>query len=59
MSATSKTFDNFVVPVPEGVDVARYAAVVVWCESFRQFITGDALSLGPAYPRTVRSGRNP
>lgn len=34
-----KTFDGFVVPVPPGVDVARYQAVVVWCESFGQFIT--------------------
>lgn len=34
-----KTFDNFVVPVPAGVDVARYRAVVVWCETFKEFIT--------------------
>jgi Electron transfer DM13 len=34
-----KTFENFVVAVPEGIDVARYRAVVVWCESFGQFIT--------------------
>lgn len=34
-----KTFDNFIVVVPESVDVARYRAVVVWCESFSQFIT--------------------
>lgn len=34
-----KTFDNFVVAVPAGIDVARYRAVIVWCESFGQFIT--------------------
>jgi len=34
-----KTFKNFVVPIPEGVDAARYTSVVVWCESFSQFIT--------------------
>ena len=34
-----KTFDNFIVAVPESVDVAGYRAVVVWCESFSQFIT--------------------
>lgn len=34
-----RTFRNFVVPVPEHIDVARYTTVVVWCESFGQFIT--------------------
>lgn len=34
-----KTFDSFVVAVPEGVDVSRYTAVIVWCETFSQFIT--------------------
>lgn len=34
-----KTFENFVVPVPAGVDPSKYSAVVVWCESFSQFIT--------------------
>lgn len=34
-----KTFNNFVVPVPGGLDPAQYAAVIVWCESFGQFIT--------------------
>jgi hypothetical protein len=34
-----KTFDNFIVAVPDSVDVTRYRAVVVWCESFSQFIT--------------------
>jgi len=34
-----RTFDNFIVPVPGTVDVSRYSTVVVWCESFSQFIT--------------------
>ena len=34
-----RTFENFVVPVPEAIDVARYDTVIVWCESFSQFIT--------------------
>ncbi len=34
-----RTFENFVVPVPETVDVAQYDTVIVWCESFSQFIS--------------------
>ena len=34
-----RTFENFVVPVPESIDVSRYTTVIVWCESFGQFIT--------------------
>jgi Electron transfer DM13 len=34
-----KTFDNFIVALPESVDLARYRAVIVWCETFGQFIT--------------------
>ena len=34
-----KTFENFIVRVPESVDVSRYNTVIVWCESFGQFIT--------------------
>lgn len=34
-----RTFENFVVEVPQSVDVSRYQAVIVWCESFSQFIT--------------------
>ncbi len=34
-----KTFENFVVPVPAGVDPAKFSAVIVWCETFSQFIT--------------------
>jgi hypothetical protein len=34
-----KTFDNFLVSVPDGIDIEGYRAVIVWCESFGQFIT--------------------
>jgi len=34
-----KTFDNFIVPLPDTVDVARFTTVVVWCETFSMFIT--------------------
>lgn len=34
-----KTFKNFVVAVPQSVDVAQYNTVVVWCEAFSEFIT--------------------
>ncbi len=34
-----KTFENFLVTLPEGVDPASYSAAIVWCESFGQFIT--------------------
>ena len=34
-----KTFENFIVPVPDGIDVTRYDTVVVWCEAFSMFIT--------------------
>ena len=34
-----KTFENFIVPVPESIDPSTYDTVVVWCETFGQFIT--------------------
>jgi hypothetical protein len=34
-----KTFENFIVPVPASVDPAMFNTVIVWCESFGQFIT--------------------
>lgn len=37
--ADVKTFKNFLVPVPESIDTTRYNTVVIWCETFSQFIT--------------------
>lgn len=34
-----KTFENFVVPVSSDIDPSRYQAVIVWCETFSEFIT--------------------
>ena len=34
-----KTFENFIVPLPAGIDPAAYNTVIVWCESFSQFIS--------------------
>jgi hypothetical protein len=34
-----KTFKNFVVPLPSGIDPAQYTSVIVWCERFSEFIT--------------------
>ena len=34
-----KTFENFVVALPSGIEPEKYSAVVVWCEAFGQFIT--------------------
>lgn len=34
-----KTFENFLLDIPAGVDPADYNAIVVWCESFSEFIT--------------------
>ena len=37
--ADIRTFKNFLVPVPETIDPTRYNTVVVWCETFSQFIS--------------------
>lgn len=34
-----KTFRNFIVELPAGVDLQRYNTVIVWCETFNEFIT--------------------
>jgi hypothetical protein len=34
-----KTFQNFIVYVPESIDPNAFTSVIVWCESFGQFIT--------------------
>ncbi len=37
--ADVKTFENFIVPLPPDAPPERFNTVVVWCESFSQFIT--------------------
>jgi hypothetical protein len=34
-----RRFENFVVPLPPGTDLAAHTTVLVWCETFREFIT--------------------
>ena len=34
-----KTFNNFIVPVPKKIDPNQFSTVIVWCETFSQFIT--------------------
>ncbi|MFP8834515.1 DM13 domain-containing protein [Hydrogenophaga sp. XSHU_21] len=34
-----KTFENFIVDLPPGADPQRFNTVIVWCETFGEFIT--------------------
>jgi hypothetical protein len=34
-----KSFGGFLADVPTGIDVSAYTTVVIWCESFGEFIT--------------------
>ena len=34
-----KTFNNFIVEVPPTINPSNFNSVIVWCESFGQFIT--------------------
>lgn len=34
-----RTFSNFMVSLPEGVNPSDYSTAIVWCEAFGQFIT--------------------
>lgn len=34
-----KTFKGFILDIPEGVNIEDYTSVVIWCESFGEFIT--------------------
>ena len=34
-----KTFDNFILNLPGNIDPADFNAVLVWCETFGEFIT--------------------
>jgi hypothetical protein len=37
-----RTFENFMVSIPDSVDPAEFNTAIVWCESFGQFITSAA-----------------
>ena len=34
-----KTFEGFILDIPDGVDTSAFTTAVVWCESFGEFIT--------------------
>ena len=34
-----KTFENFIIHLPRNIDPQDYNTVIVWCESFGEFIT--------------------
>ena len=34
-----KSYDGFLLDVPESVDIEEYDTIVVWCETFGEFIT--------------------
>ncbi|MCY9852532.1 DM13 domain-containing protein [Vibrio mediterranei] len=38
-----KTFDRFLLSLPEGTDLSQYTAAIIWCESFGEFITSAKL----------------
>lgn len=43
-----RTFNNFMIDLPEGVDPAEYNSAIIWCESFSIFITaGRYQQAGP------------
>jgi hypothetical protein len=34
-----KSFNGFILGVPQDVDIEAYTSVLIWCEAFSQFIT--------------------
>jgi hypothetical protein len=39
LAGAVNTFENFIVPLSKNIDPARYSSIIIWCESFGQFIT--------------------
>ncbi|CAM3747070.1 MULTISPECIES: DM13 domain-containing protein [Pseudoalteromonas] len=37
--ASINTFDGFLVTVPQGINIADFNTVIIWCESFNEFIS--------------------
>lgn len=50
-----KTFENFIVPVPESIDPGAFNTAIVWCESFGQFITAAQYQIAPRAALTERT----
>lgn len=34
-----KTFDGFIIDVPQGINIDDYNTVVVWCEKYKEYIS--------------------
>nr|VVV06595.1 hypothetical protein AW0309160_04089 [Aliivibrio wodanis] len=34
-----KTFENFAIKIPQGINASKYNTVIIWCETFGEFIT--------------------
>ncbi|UTS81928.1 DM13 domain-containing protein [Phaeobacter piscinae] len=34
-----KMFDGLILAIPEGINIEEYTTVVIWCETFAEFIT--------------------
>ena len=34
-----KSYDGFAIDVPQGIDIEQFTTVVIWCETFGEFIT--------------------
>ena len=34
-----RTFENFMLAVPDSIDTSEYSTAIVWCEAFGEFIT--------------------
>jgi hypothetical protein len=41
--ADVQAFDNFIMPVPEAIGAGSCSTVIVWCETFGQFITSASI----------------
>ena len=41
-----KSFNGFILEVPNSVDVSKYSNVVIWCEAFQEFITAANYKTG-------------
>jgi hypothetical protein len=39
MLGSIKSFEGFLLEVPDGIDVTAFNTVLVWCEAFGEFIT--------------------
>lgn len=42
------TFENFAAALPKDIDLSKYNTVIIWCESFGEFITSGTYKLNNA-----------